>query len=147
MLIEPVPGAPQKTNSLPMAMAISPDGRYVAVVNAGYGTAESKGEQSIAILDPKSHQLLDFPNSHTRESALQTLYSGIAFGSDGQHLYVRIASLTHPTADGKDEVGNGIVVYRCADGKVTEEKICRSRCSNSRTESARTRMGTQRLPP
>jgi hypothetical protein len=54
MLIEPVPGSPQKTNSLPMAMAISSDGRYVAVVNAGYGTAESKGEQSIAILDAES---------------------------------------------------------------------------------------------
>ena len=43
MLIEPVPGAPQQTDSLPMAMAISPDGRYVAIVNAGYGTWQSKG--------------------------------------------------------------------------------------------------------
>ena len=123
MLIEPVPGVPQKTNSLPMAMAISPDGRYIAAVNAGYGTAESKGEQSIAILDAKTHKLLDFPNPHTSEGAPQTLYSGIAFGSDGQHLYVSVASLTHPVADGKSAVGNGILVYRCTDGHVTEEKI------------------------
>ena len=93
MLIEPVPGSPQKTNSLPMAMAISPDGHYIAVVNAGYGTAESKGEQSVAILDAKSHKLLDFPNPHTRESALQTLYSGIAFGSDGQNIYTSASRL------------------------------------------------------
>ena len=41
-LIEPVPGNPQRLNSLPMSMAISPDGRYVVTVNAGYGTYESK---------------------------------------------------------------------------------------------------------
>ncbi len=123
MLMEPVPGAPQKTNSLPMAMAISPDGRYVAIVNAGYGTAESKGEQSIAILDAKSGKLLDFPNAHTPKRAKQTLYSGIAFSSDGKHLYVSIASLTHPLPDGKDVVGNGILVYGFNDGKVTEQKI------------------------
>ncbi|MES2222834.1 MAG: phosphoesterase [Acidobacteriota bacterium] len=123
MLLEPVPGAPQKTNSLPMAIAISPEGRYVALVNDGYGTAESKSEQSIAILDTQSHQLLDFPNPYTPLGAVQTLYSGVAFGSDGQHLYVSIASLTHPLPNGKNAAGNGIVVYRCADGRVTEEKI------------------------
>src|SRR5487761_1141288 len=146
MLIEPVPGAPQKTNSLPRAMAISPDGRYVAVVNAGYGTAESKGEQSIAILDAKSHQLLDFPNLHTRESTLQTLYSGIAFGSDGQHLYVSIASLTHPMPDGKNAVGNGILVYRCVDGRVTEEKILRIPLQQLADGKRQNRMGTHPLP-
>jgi hypothetical protein len=34
-LAEPVPGGPQPLNSLPMTAAISPDGRYLAVVNAG----------------------------------------------------------------------------------------------------------------
>ena len=146
MLIEPVPGAPQKTNSLPMAMAISPDGRYVAVVDAGYGTAESKDEQSIAILDAKSHKLLDFPNPHTPKSALQTLYSGIAFGSDGQHLYVSIASLTHPVPDGKNAVGNGILVYRCTDGRVTEEKILSIPLQQLADGKQQNRMGTHPLP-
>jgi hypothetical protein len=123
MLIEPVPGSPQKTNSLPMSMAISPDGRYVAVVNAGYGTAESKGEQSIAILDTKSHKLVDFPNAHTRQRSMQTLYSGIAFSSDDNQLYVSIASLTHPLPDGKNAVGNGIIVYGLAGGHATEQRI------------------------
>lgn len=146
MLIEPVPGSPQKTNSLPMAIAISPDGRNVAVVNAGYGTAESKGEQSIAILDAKSHKLLDFPNPHTRQSALQTLYSGIAFGSDGQHLYVSIASLTHPLPDGKNAVGNGILVYRCVDGRVTEEKILPIPLQHLADGKRQNRMGAHPLP-
>jgi hypothetical protein len=146
MLIEPVPGAPQKTNSLPMAMAISPDGHYIAVVNAGYGTAESKGEQSIAILDAKSHHLLDFPNPHTRESALQTLYSGIAFGNDGQHVYVSIASLTHPIPDGKNAVGNGILVYRSTDGQVTEEKILPIPLQQLADGKSQNRMGAHPLP-
>ncbi|MGC1871916.1 MAG: phosphoesterase [Acidobacteriaceae bacterium] len=146
MLIEPVPGAPQKTNSLPMAIAVSPDGRYVAVVNAGYGTAESKGEQSIAILDAKSHKLLDFPNPHTPEGAQQTLYSGIAFGSDGQHLYVSLASLTHPLPDGKNAVGNGILVYRCVDGRVTEEKILSIPLQQLAYGKHQNRMGTYALP-
>ncbi|HET9101257.1 MAG TPA: phosphoesterase [Acidobacteriaceae bacterium] len=145
-MIEPVPGAPQKTNSLPMAIAISPDGRYIAVVNAGYGTAESKGEQSIAILDAKSHQLLDFPNPLTRDRALQTLYSGIAFGSDGQHLYVSIASLTHPLPDGKNAAGNGIVVYRCIDGRLTEEKILPIPLQQLADGKQQNRMGAHPLP-
>ncbi len=41
-LIEPVPGKPQRLNSRPMSMAISPDGRYVVTVNAGYGTWEAR---------------------------------------------------------------------------------------------------------
>lgn len=50
-LMEPVPGQPQRLNSLPMSMAVSPDGRYVATVNAGYGTFESRYMQSLAVLD------------------------------------------------------------------------------------------------
>ncbi len=146
MLLEPVPGAPQKTNSLPMAMAISPDGRYVALVNAGYGTAESKSEQSIAILDAKSHQLLDFPDPHTREGAVQTLYSGLAFGSDGEHLYVSIASLTHPLPDGKNAMGNGIVVYRVADGRVTEEKILPIPLQHLADGKHQNKMGARAVP-
>lgn len=123
VLMEPVPGAPQKTNSLPMAMAVSPDGHYVAIVNAGYGTSESKGDQSIAVLDTKSGKLLDFPSAHTPNRAQQTLYSGLAFSSDGSHLYVSIASLTDPLPDGKNTVGNGIIVYGFEAGKVTERRI------------------------
>jgi hypothetical protein len=35
-LIEPVPGNPQRLNSEPISMAVSPDGRYVVTENAGY---------------------------------------------------------------------------------------------------------------
>ena len=50
-IVRPVPGNPQRMNSLPMSMAVSPDGRYVVTVNAGYGTYESKYMQSLAVMD------------------------------------------------------------------------------------------------
>ncbi len=147
MLLEPVPGAPQKTNSLPMAMAISPDGRYVAIVNAGYGTAESKGEQSIAVLDTESGKLLDFPNASTSRRAPQTLYSGLAFSSDGKHLYVSIASLTHPLPDGKDAVGNGILVYGFDAGQVTEQRVMPIPLQKLADKKQQNEMEHTQLPP
>ena len=65
-LIGEIPGHPQRLNSLPMSMAISPDGRYVVTVNAGYGTVESKYEQSLAVLDTETGVLADFPDDRTR---------------------------------------------------------------------------------
>ena len=64
-LIGEIPGHPQRLNSLPMSMAVSPDGRYVVTVNAGYGTFESKYEQSLAVLDTQTGALEDFPDART----------------------------------------------------------------------------------
>src|ERR1700760_731949 len=61
----PVPGSPQRTNSLPMAVAASPDGRYLALLNAGYGTYESEYEQSIALVDSATGKVSDFPEART----------------------------------------------------------------------------------
>ncbi len=40
-IVGAAPGSPQRVNSEPVSMAVSPDGRYVVTVNAGYGTFES----------------------------------------------------------------------------------------------------------
>src|SRR5450759_4987791 len=103
LLIEPVPGNPQRINSLPMSMVTSPDGRYVVTVNAGYGTYESKYEQSLTVLDTQSGSVADFPDDRTPEHAKQTMYSGLAFSRDGSHLYASIGSITDPQGDGKDD--------------------------------------------
>src|SRR5689334_17572174 len=95
-LIEPVPGNPQRLNSLPMSMAISPDGRYVVTVNAGYATYESKYQQSLAVFDTQSGTLTDFPDDRTPVRARQTLYSGLAFSRDGKHIYASIGSEEDP---------------------------------------------------
>src|SRR5208337_5152204 len=75
-LIGEIPGHPQRLNNLPISMAVSPDARYVVTVNAGYGTFESKYEQSLAVLDTQSGALKDFPDDRTlARVAQQTLYS------------------------------------------------------------------------
>jgi hypothetical protein len=92
-ILEPVPGSPARLNSLPMGLAWSPDQRYLALVNAGYGTVESDYSQSIAIVDTAGNAAKtdaakpsDFPDARTGVSAAQTMYSGIAFSLDGTHL-------------------------------------------------------------
>src|SRR6202030_4671671 len=78
-IVRPVPGSPQRLNSLPMSMAVSPDARYVVTVNAGYGTFESAYMQSLAVLDTQTGAVTDFPDDRTGTKAKQTLYSGLAF--------------------------------------------------------------------
>src|ERR1700746_2201209 len=82
-IVRPVPGSPQRLNSLPMSMAVSPDARYVVTVNAGYGTFESNCMQSLAVLDTQTGTVTDFPEAATGPRAKQTLYSGLAFSRDG----------------------------------------------------------------
>ncbi|HMG84904.1 MAG TPA: beta-propeller fold lactonase family protein [Terracidiphilus sp.] len=127
-LLEPVPGSPQRLNSLPMSMAISPDGRYVVTVNSGYGTYESKYEQSLAVFDTQTGKLTDFPDDRTSLRAKQTLYSGLAFSRDGSHVYASIGSETDPEGKlppsrGLADTGSGIVVYRFAEGKIEPERL------------------------
>src|ERR1700730_9123790 len=84
-LLEPVPGGPVRLNSLPMGVAASPDGHYLAILNAGYGTYESQYAQSIALLDTKTGKLADFPELRTQLKAAQTFYQGIVFSADNTH--------------------------------------------------------------
>jgi len=116
-ILGPVPGAPQPLNSLPMAMAWSPDGRYLATVNAGFGTVESNYEQSIAILDTATGKLTDYPEPRTDILSPQTYYSGIAFSADGSHLYVSFDSISVPEGGKPDQTGNAVGVYTFTAGE------------------------------
>src|ERR1700677_2690703 len=120
-LIGEIPGHPQLLNSLPMSMAVSPGGRFVVTVNAGYGTFESMYEQSLAVLDTQTGVLEDFPDDRTPLGASQTLYSGLAFSRDGKHLYASMGSLTVPEGDGKKATGSGIVVYSFRAGQIAAQ--------------------------
>ncbi|HEV2275718.1 MAG TPA: bifunctional YncE family protein/alkaline phosphatase family protein [Acidobacteriaceae bacterium] len=122
-LVEPVPGSPVRLNSLPMTIAVSPDGRYLATVNAGYGTFESKYQQSIAVFDTRTGEVTDFPEPRTAPGMPQTLSSGLAFGSDGAHLYASFNSLTQPTGDLRGHTGNAIAVYGFSNGRLMPEKL------------------------
>jgi DNA-binding beta-propeller fold protein YncE len=123
-LIGEIPGHPQRLNSLPISMAVSPDGRYVVTVNAGYGTLESKYEQSLAVLDTQTGALADFPDNRTVHKVdPQTLYSGLAFSRDGKHIYASMASLTDPLGGVKGATGSGVLIYSFNHGKIAPERL------------------------
>jgi DNA-binding beta-propeller fold protein YncE len=118
-----VPGNPQRLNSEPISIAVSPDGRYVVTVNAGFGTFESKYDQSLAVMDTQTGKVTDFPDERTGLSSKETLYSGLAFSADGKHVYASMASLTVPTGDNNGNPGNGVAVYGFSDGRITPERM------------------------
>jgi len=123
MLLTPVPGHPQRTNSFPTAVALSPDGHYLALLNNGRGTIESGYQQSIAIDDLRSGTVRDFPDSRLKVGARQTYFLGLAFSPDGRELYASMASETDPTGQRPGDTGNGIAVYSFDNGVVTPSRF------------------------
>jgi len=112
----PVPGFLGRTNSYPSTIALHPSGRYAALLNQGYGTEQSEVRQSIAILDLSNNQLHDFPDDRLRgddKSTLLSFFIGLAFSSDGSHLYASMASTKQ----------NGIAVYSFVNGQVAPERF------------------------
>jgi len=134
MLTAPTPGRIGSTNSFPATMVLSPDGRYAALLNDGFGTQETLGRQSIAVLDLKTNQITDFPDARFGEDAHQSFFIGLVFSSDGKHLYASVGSLTDPSGmggpglagvarPGNNDLGNGIAVYTFNEGKVAPERF------------------------
>jgi DNA-binding beta-propeller fold protein YncE len=122
-IVRPVPGSPQRLNSLPMSMAVSPDARYVVTVNAGYGTFESNYMQSLAVMDTRTGTVTDFPEAATAARAKQTLYSGLAFSRDGRHVYASMGSESDPLGTEGGDTGSGVVVYGFREGKISRERM------------------------
>ena len=123
-LHEPIIGEPQRTNSFPTAVALSPDGKYLALLNNGRGTAESNYDQSIAILELATNQLRDFPDPRLKVNARQTYFLGLAWSSNGRELYASIASLTDPEGTAGDGgIGNGIAIYKFENGSLAPDRF------------------------
>lgn len=119
----PVPGHPQKTNTFPTAVALSPNGEYLAVLNNGYGTEASSYDESIAILNLKTNRLTDYPDARLRQKAHQTYFLGLAFSGNGKHLYASFGSLSDPTGRESGDTGNGIAIYSFKDAKLSPESF------------------------
>jgi len=115
----PSPGRVGSTNSFPATMVVSPDGRYAALLNDGYGTQETLAHQSIAILDLKTYQIADYPDTRLGDDAHQSYFLGLAFSSDGKNLYASVGSVSDPTGAKPGDLGNGIAVYGFSEGRVT----------------------------
>src|SRR5947209_19245600 len=125
LLLEPVPGNPRPTNSFPAAMARSPDGKYLALLNDGYGTFESDYRQSIAVLDIAATKLTDFPDPRLERRARQSYFYGLAFSSDGQQLYASVSSMTDPGGKNPGSTGSGVAVYDFSKGTVKPDGFIR----------------------
>ena len=123
ILISPYPGRIARTNSFPATVAISPDKHYAAFLNDGYGTQASALHQSIAILDLQTNRLTDFPDARLGKNARQSYFLGLAFSSDGDHLYASVGSITDPTGEKSGDTGNGIAIYQFREGKITPERF------------------------
>jgi DNA-binding beta-propeller fold protein YncE len=123
VLTVPSPGVLGSLNGFAAAMAVSPDRRYAAILNDGFGSQQNQAHQSIAILDLSTNQLADFPEDRLPEEAHQSYFVGLAFSSDGQHLYASIGSITDPTGEKTGDTGNGIAVYRFHDGQITWDRF------------------------
>ena len=122
-LLADVPGNPRPINNLPTAMALSPDGRFAVVLHSGYGAYTSGEKQSLSVLNLESDELTDYPDDRLGSKARQTYFLGLAFGLDGKHLFVSIASLTDPLGKQKGSTGNGIAVYAFENGRITPERF------------------------
>ncbi|HTS38330.1 MAG TPA: hypothetical protein VMH04_21830 [Candidatus Solibacter sp.] len=118
----PAPGHIGFTNSFPATMVISPDGKYAALLNDGYGTQEMMAHQSIAVLDLATNKITEFPDARLSDTSHQSYFIGLGFSSDGKHVYASVGSLTDPTGAKAGDMGNCIAVYGFAAGKVTPER-------------------------
>jgi DNA-binding beta-propeller fold protein YncE len=119
----PSPGRIADTNSFPATIALSPDGRYAALLNDGYGTQEDLAHQSIAVLDLSNNHIYDYPDARLSDESHQSYFLGLAFSSDGKHLYASMGSLSDPTGEKSSDTGNGIAVYSFTAGKVAPERF------------------------
>ena len=119
----PVEGRIGDLNSFPATIALSPDGHYAALLNDGYGTQETLAKQSITVLDLSTNKVSDFPDARLGEDAAQSYFLGLAFSSDGKHLYASMGSITDPGGNKPAHTGNGIAVYGFANGRVTPQSF------------------------
>ena len=123
VLSTPAPGLIGPLNSFPATIAASPDGRYAALLNDGYGTQQTRAHQSIAVLDLSTNELADFPDERLAEDAHQSYFLGLEFSSDGKHLYASVGSISDPTGEKSGDTGNGIAVYSLHNGKLAPERF------------------------
>src|SRR3954463_11992083 len=90
ILITTVPGNAQPMGAFPVNIQVSPDQKYAAILEAGYGTLETQLHQSVAVLDFASGEITRFADPRLGPKAHQSFFLGLAWGSDGKHIYAPV---------------------------------------------------------
>src|SRR5512133_2495501 len=68
-LIVPAPGNPQPVESFPTAAVLSPDAKYLALLNSGFGTMAGNLRQGITIIDTATNRSQFFPDDRLGKQA------------------------------------------------------------------------------
>ncbi|MCI0620766.1 MAG: beta-propeller fold lactonase family protein [Acidobacteria bacterium] len=116
VLVEPPAGILiSDLNAFPINSATSPNGRYVAFLNNGYGHSASGFRKSIAVYDRVTGLVSDFTEPGTGlnfdgPEDICTPFYGLAFSSNGKRLYLSLAS-TKKDAKLGDRTQNGIRMF------------------------------------
>src|SRR5262249_14430264 len=116
-----VEGTPRATNSFPVSIALSPDGRYAVTMNNGFGTSESNFRQSLSVVDLQTNEIKDYPEERLGRRSHQSYFLGLQFSPDGSKLFASFGSLSDPTGEKAGDTGNGIAVYSFNGGTVAPE--------------------------
>ena len=120
VMVEPPAGVfVSDLNAFPINSAISPDGRFVAFLNNGYGHSTSGFRKSIAVHDRVTGLVSDFTEPGTGlnfdgPADICTPFYGIAFSSNGKRLYLSLASTRKDPRLG-DRTQNGIRIFSVAE--------------------------------
>ena len=75
------------------------------------------------VLDLKTNKIAEYPDARLSDESHQSYFIGLAFSSNGKHLYASVGSLTDPTGAKTGNTGNGIAVYSFSAGKVAPERF------------------------
>lgn len=146
VLTAPVPGLLGPLNGFAANMALSPDGKYAAVLNDGYGNQASGGKQSIAVVDLATNKITDFPDDRLGNNAHQTYFLGLAFSSDGKHLYASMSSISDPVGEKSGDTGNGTAVYAFDAGKLSPERFIKI-APQTLARGKEVAIGVRKTPP
>ena len=75
-LMAPAPGDPRAIGSLPTNIEVSPDGKYAAILENGYGTTAMNLQQGIAVLNLETNAIAEFPDARLGAHAKQSYFLG-----------------------------------------------------------------------
>ena len=110
-------------NSFPTAIAVSPDQRYIALLNDGYGTQEAFAGQSNSIVDLSNNQLTISRTPDLVKIKKFVPRTCFFVSWDGKHLYASVGPITDPTGVKAGSFGNGIAIYSVTGSKVSPERF------------------------